>query len=86
MKLNERFIVHTAGGESILVPVGGAGFSGVVKGNETFGAVLEALREDCTEADIVRALCARFDAPEDVIARDVRRALDGLRGIGAIDG
>ena len=27
----------------------------------------------------------RFDAPEDVIARDVKKALEGLRKIGALD-
>ena len=85
MKLNKDFILHAADGETILVPTGNANFSGIVRGNKTLGAVLELLREETSEKDIVAAMKKRFDAPEDVIARDVKKALDGLRQIGAID-
>lgn len=86
MKLKKEFITHDTGSESILVPLGGAGWSGVVKGNKTLGVILELLKEDTTEAAIIDAMKRRFDAPEDVIARDVRKALSELRKIGAIDG
>lgn len=84
MKLNKSFIVHHTAGESLLVPVGGAGFSGIVRGNKTFGAVLELLKQETTEAEIVSALKARFDAPESVITADVDKALKELRQIGAL--
>ncbi|MBQ6465235.1 MAG: PqqD family protein [Oscillospiraceae bacterium] len=86
MKLNKHFIVHEIGGESLLVPVGGAEFSGIVRGNKTLGALLELLKTETSEAELVAALCARFDAPEEQIASDVAKALESLRGIGAIDG
>ena len=86
MKLKPEFITHNAGDEALLVPVGGASFSGLVKGNKTLGAVLDLLKTETTEAEIVAALRARFDAPEETIAADVRRALAELRRIGAIDG
>lgn len=86
MKLKQEFIVHDTGEESMLIPIGGASFFGLVKGNKTFGAIAELLKEDTTEAEIISALRARFDAPEDVIAADVRKALAELRAIGAIDG
>ena len=38
MKLRKEFIAHDTGGESLLVPAGGAGFSGLVRGNKTFGS------------------------------------------------
>ena len=85
MKLNKDFILHVSEGETMLVPTGKAKFSGVIRGNKTLGAVLELLREDTTEAEIVAAMKKRFDAPEDVIARDVRKAVDSLLKIGAID-
>ena len=85
MKLNKDFILHIADGETVLVPTGNARFSGVVRGNRTLGAVLELLKEDTTEEGLVAAMKARFDAPEDVIARDVKKALAGLRSIGAIE-
>ena len=85
MKLNRNYLLHETGGQTILVPAGGAEFSGVVQGNRTLGAILDQLREDTTEEKIAAALCARFDGPEDAIRRDVRKALEELRRIGALD-
>jgi len=84
MKLNKDFILHIADGETVLVPTGKAKFSGVVRGNKTLGAVPELLRDETTEVKIVSAMKARFDAPEEIISRDVKKALEGLRKIGAI--
>ena len=86
MKLKKEFITHDTGSESLLVPTGKAGFAGLVKGNRTLGAILELLKTDTTEEEIVAALRARFDAPGELIAADVKKALDELRKIGAIDG
>jgi hypothetical protein len=85
MKLNKDFLLHNTGSESILVPTGNAGFSGVVRGNKTLGAVLELLKEETTEAEIITALKSRFDAPEGAIEKDVAKALAELRRIGALD-
>lgn len=85
MKLKKEFITHNTGSESLLVPAGGAGWSGLVKGNKTLGAILELLKTDTTEEMVITAMKARFDATEDVIARDVKKALSELRKIGAID-
>lgn len=85
MKLKKGFIIHDTGSESILVPMGGAGWSGVVKGNKTLGAILDLLKEDTTEAAIINAMRQRFDAPEEVIVRDVEKVLSELRKIGALE-
>ncbi len=85
MKLRNDFISHDTGSESLLVPAGGAGFSGLVRGNKTLGAILALLKEDTTEEALIAGMKQRFDAPEEVIARDVRKALEELRKIGAID-
>ncbi len=85
MKLNKAFLLHNSGDESILVPTGGADFSGVVRGNRTLGAVLELLKTDTTEEAIAAALRARFDAPEGAVEKDVAKVLAELRKIGALD-
>ena len=85
MKLKKAFVAHDTGSESILVPVGGAGWSGVVRGNKTLGVILELLKEETTEARIVDAMLRRFDAPKDIVARDVQTVLAELRRIGALD-
>ena len=85
MKLKKEYLSHNSGGESYLIPAAGAGFSGMVKGNKTLGAILDLLKEDTTGEKIVDELCERYDAPRDVIAGDVAKALAELRKIGAID-
>ena len=55
MKLSEHFIVHKTDIETILVPVGGTDFSGVMKGNAILGDILSVLKEETTEEGIVKA-------------------------------
>ena len=85
MKLKKGFITYDTDGESMLIPSGSVSFSGLVKGNRTLGAILALLKEETTESDIVAALARRFDAPRDVIAADVAKALSELRRIEALD-
>ena len=85
MKLNKDYITHSTDDETLLVPTCDAGFFGLVRGNQTLGAMLEQLQAETTETAVVAALCAEFDAPEAVIADDVKTALDMLRSIGALD-
>ena len=85
MKLNKEFIVHNTEEGAILVPTGKADFSGVVQGNRTFGAVLDLLQKETDEPAMIDAMCERFDAPEDVIAQDIRKVVSQLRSIGALD-
>ena len=85
MKLKKEFIVHDTGSETMLVATGKAEFSGIVKGNKTAGEVLELLKSDTTEAEIVRKMREKYDAPEGAVERDVKKIVDELRKIGAID-
>ena len=85
MKLKNGFITHISNGEAILVPTSSSDFSGIVRGNKTLGAILELLKNDTDEESIIAAMKRRFDAPEELIAADVRRALSELRRVGAID-
>ena len=85
MKLSNKFVTYNSRRDSLLVPTGKADFAGLVRGNKTLGAILELLKTDTDEAGIVRALCARFDAPEPVIAADVKKVLAELSAIGALE-
>ena len=85
MKLNKEFLLHNIGEETVLVPTGKADFSGIVRGNKTLGAVLQLLKTDTTEQEIVKAMCEQFDAPQSVIEKDVRRVIEELTRIGALD-
>ena len=85
MKLKKDFIPYIADDESLLVPAGGVDFSGLVKGNKTLGVILEYLKEDRSADEIVSLMTERFDAPEEIIRRDVNTAIEKLKSIGAID-
>ena len=85
MKLKKEFISQNFGEDSLLVPTGAAKFSGLVKGNRTLGVILEYLKKETSEDEIVVSLKERYDAAEDVLRRDVTRVLNELRNIGALD-
>ncbi len=85
MKLRNEFLSHRNGGEAFIIPADGAKFSGLVRGNRTFGDVADLLKTDTTEQDIITAMRAKYDAPAGVIERDIRKALDIFREIGALD-
>ena len=61
MKLNKNFIAHTIDGMTVVVPVAGADFHGLVQGNKTLAAIAECLKSETTEEQITDTLCARFD-------------------------
>lgn len=85
MKIRDTFIFHDSGDETMLVPTGDAGFSGLVRGNRTLGLILKMLQQDVTEEEIISGICGKFDVSREIVERDVRKALAELRRIGAID-
>lgn len=85
MKLSKDFILHVSDDETILVPVGSASFSGIVRGNSTLGKILELLKEDTSVEKIIADISSMYEGPADVIETDVKNAIDKLREIGALD-
>ena len=86
MKLNKNFVSHNSGGVTVLIPVGSsADFSGVVKGNKTLGAILDCLKEETTEELIIKKMNEKFDAKDGKIESDVKKLIEELRKIGAVD-
>lgn len=85
MKLNKNFIIHKTNSETILVPTGEADFSGIVRGNDTLNMILELLKDETDETKIVTAIQNKFDAPDETIINDVKKAIAELRKIGALD-
>lgn len=84
MKLKEGFITHNTGDEQIMVSASG-GFSGLVRSNRTAAFIVDCLKTDTTEKDIVAKIMSEFDADEETVSADVQKILCKLRSIGAID-
>lgn len=85
MKLRSDFVIQDVDGTGFLVPLGGESFRGIVRSNETAGFIVNCLKEETTEERIVDAMCAEYDAPREVIAKDVNEILNTLRGINALE-
>ncbi|MBR6090453.1 MAG: PqqD family protein [Anaerolineaceae bacterium] len=84
MRLKEDLITQDLDDTQFLVPVGAESFSGIVRSNPTAAFIVNCLKEETTEGQIVDAMCARYDAPRETIAADVKEILDTLRGINAL--
>lgn len=86
MRLKEGLIFHAVGEEHMAVATGEAAksFNGIIRNNETAAYIFELLKEDTTEAEIVAAMCERYDADEAVIAADVADVIKRVREAGLL--
>ena len=85
MKLKKEFISHTTGGQQVMVSSAGSGFSGLVRSNATAAFIVDQLKKETTAEQIIETMLAEYDAPREIISRDVHMVIDTLRGIGALD-
>ena len=85
MKLKSGYITQDIDDTQFLVPVGDGTFGGVIRSNKTAAFIVNCLKEETTEEEIVDALCAKYDAPDEVIASDVREVIEKLRMIDALE-
>lgn len=84
MKLKDNFITHETDGEQIMVAAGGS-FAGMVRSNATAAFIVDCLKTDTTEAEILDKMLAKYDADKNVMAEDLKMIIGKLRKIGAID-
>lgn len=84
MKLKDEFITHNSDDESMLIPTADARFSGIVRGNKTMGKIIDLLKEDTTEDEIVGKLLDIYDIPEETVRKDVKTVIENLTNIGAL--
>jgi hypothetical protein len=85
MKLNSGFLAHNYGEQKLLVSTGATKFSGLVRSNDTAGFIIECLENETNEDEIVAKMQQKWDVSDEIARRDVRKVVDQLRGIGAID-
>lgn len=84
MKLKEGFITHNSGKEQLMISAAGS-FGGMVRSNTTAAAIIDLVKNEIDRDGIVSAMLERYDAPREVLERDVDRVLATLREIGALD-
>ena len=84
MKLNNEFITREMDNQQFMISASGK-FSGLVRSNKMAAFIVDCLANDTTEDEIVQKMLAKYNAPEDIIRKDVKKILDTLRRIGALD-
>ena len=85
MKLKDGFYTHNVGDKQVMVGVASTGFSGLVRSNATAAFIVDQLKTETTEEAIVQTMLKKYDAPEEIIRRDVTMVIEKLRGISAIE-
>ena len=85
MRLKNDFITQVIDGVQYLVPVGAEKFSGMLRNNRTAAFIVDCLKEETTEEAVGDGMCAKYDAPRDETAADVKGILSTLRSVGALE-
>ena len=87
MKLRDGFITYNSGSEQIMVAAGAASdvFRGMVRSNETAAFIIDCLGSEISLDELTDKLTQRYDAPREIISRDLQKVLATLRNIGALD-
>ena len=84
MKIKDTYITHDSDGEQILLDTSSS-FAGLIRNNKTAAFIVECLKDDTTQEKIVEAMFEKYDAPKDVLAKDVSDVIEKLRKVGALD-
>ena len=86
MKMESNFEIVRIAEEYILVPVGDQmeSFQGTVVLNDVSAYMLELMREDRTEKELVQLIMNEFDVDEKTAEEDVLEALNEMKRIGII--
>lgn len=84
MKLKDSFVTHQFDDTYVIVNTEKSEFNGIVNGNKTSAFIVECLKEDVTKEQIIEKMLDKYNAPVDVITKDVNKIIDKLKSIGAI--
>ena len=84
MKLNPKFLTHETKGEHITVSTAGTQFNGLIRSNPTAAFIIETLKTDTTESELVDKLLAKYDVDRPTAEKDIADIISKLRSIGAV--
>ena len=84
MKLNPKFLTHETKGEHITVSTTGTKFNGLIRSNSTAAFIVESLKTETTESEIVDKMLEKYDVDRNTAEKDVANIIGKLRSIGAV--
>ncbi len=87
MRLNENYILKTIAGSPVVVPVGDAvnNINGMITLNGPAEDIWKALEDGKDYDDILALLISEYDAPEELLRKDLTAFLDKLKKYGILE-
>ena len=85
MKLKPEYMIQDIENTQYMVSIGNGVTNRIIRNNKTAAFIVNQLQEDTTVEKIVDAMCAKYDAPREVIAADVEEILQILRKVHALE-
>lgn len=87
MKLKSHIVTQEIGGQHMLVAAmeKEGDFHGIVKSNETAAFVVEALKEDVTEDEILAKLQTVYEGDEADMRADIQKVIADLSARGLLE-
>ncbi|MGN0488589.1 MAG: PqqD family protein [Ruminococcus sp.] len=85
MKLKDGFITHMFDDTQVLIGTEEVSFKGIVNSNRTAAFIVDCLKTDITESQVVEKMLKKYDADRAVVEENVHMIIQKLRDIGAID-
>ena len=85
MKLKPEYLIQDIENTQYMVSIGNGVTNRIIRNNKTAAFIVNQLQEETTVEKIVDAMCAKYDAPREVIAADVEEILNILRKVNALE-
>lgn len=87
MKLRDDFLICEMAGETVLVAVADAtkDFNGIIRCNATSAFLAECLRTPTTEEELLQKLIRKYRGDPEQIAESLKKTLDTLRSVHALE-
>lgn len=88
MKIKEGFVVEKVGNAYLAVAVGerADSFNALIRMNSTGAYIWEKLAAaDMSEKELLAVMKAEYDAPEELLLRDIKAFAEKLREAGLLD-
>ena len=85
MQLKKEFIAYHSETDGVIIPMQEADFSGIVRGNDAFGIMIDKLSVGTNEQEIIESVLEQYKGTYEDVQNAVTSALEELRKIGALD-
>lgn len=86
MRIKEGFLLREVAGKTVVLQVGGdLNFNGLITLNETGALLWRLLEQGATREELIAKTESEYDAPRELIAKDIDAILAQMRDAGLLD-